>query len=111
MKIVDPELTTDGIALWKTPDEQFHQIALGTGGEFTVGTLPEFSAPEFVALIKDSPAEHILNGEMRTTCALQVCVRIGPVIGAELIDRIGLDGYELINTSFVDSGTVKGDAE
>jgi hypothetical protein len=36
MKVADPELTTDGIALRKPSDEQFHQLALLTRRELAV---------------------------------------------------------------------------
>ena len=36
VKVVDPELTTDGTACWKPPDMQDKQLAIRSGGELSV---------------------------------------------------------------------------
>ena len=41
-KIIDPELTTDRTARRKPPNVQYHQFAVGSGGEMALDRLPFF---------------------------------------------------------------------
>jgi hypothetical protein len=107
LEVVDPELTTDGIALRDTPDEQFHQLAIGAGFELAICPLPRLGGLQLIALVKRRRTEHIPNDEMRAARALQVCIWVCPVRGAEILVRIGLDGTKRKNSRVTISGTRK----
>src|SRR5580658_10918094 len=65
MKIVDPELTTEGMAFRDAPDVQHDQLAIGTGGELAIHCFPEARVVQIIALEIDFLGVHVLYGETR----------------------------------------------